>query len=61
VEPVVVDKNSIKVLVEKFGRQRPFEIIVPYIKVLEGGQIQYNLRERSNEAIVTNIKLVKKF
>lgn len=60
-EPVVVDKNSIKVLVEKFRRQWPFKTIVPYINVLEGGQIQYNLRERSNEAIVTYIELLKKF
>jgi hypothetical protein len=37
-EPVVVDKYSIQVLVEELGRQPPFKLIEPDVQILQQGQ-----------------------
>ncbi|KAK3017364.1 hypothetical protein RJ639_005551 [Escallonia herrerae] len=58
-EPVVVEEDGIKVLVEQLGRNRPLELVEPEIKELEGRQRQHHLGEGPNEAVVANIELVK--
>ncbi|KAK2972702.1 hypothetical protein RJ640_025553 [Escallonia rubra] len=58
-EPVVVEEDGIKVLVEQLGRNWPLELVEPEIKELEGRQRQHHLGEGPNEAVVADVKLMK--
>ena len=57
-EPVVIQEQSIELLVEEFWRQTTFEIIESEVKILEAWPGQNNRREITNKAVVADIKLI---
>lgn len=58
-EPIVVDENSIQVLVKQLLGHSPLELIEPQIQELELREMKHNKRELAGEAVVTDVKLVK--
>ena len=56
-ESIVVDENSVQILVEKLFRNGPFKLIEPQIQKLQLRQLENHPRELSGEAIVAQIQL----
>lgn len=56
-EPVVVDKYCIQVLVEELGRQPTFKLIEPDVQILQRRQRQDHLRKRPNKSVIADIQL----
>lgn len=59
-EPVVIEENSVQILVEELGRHRAFELVEPEIQELELGHGEDDVREGADEAVVAEVELVEK-
>lgn len=56
-EPVVIQEQSIQILIENLRRNTAFEVVKPQIQKLQRRQRQHHLRKPSDEPIVTQIQL----
>lgn len=59
-EPVVVQEDRIKRLVEELGGDRTLKLVEAQIQVLEGRQRQHNHRKLAHEPIIAQVQLVQK-
>lgn len=58
-KPVVVNKNSVQILVEQLSRYIPFKFIKPQIQELERRKPENDVGELAGEAVITEIQFVK--
>ncbi|URD72710.1 hypothetical protein MUK42_08251 [Musa troglodytarum] len=59
VEPVVVQEQGVKILVEDLGRQWPLEVVEAEVEVAELGQLEHLHGERPDEAVVAQVELLQ--
>jgi hypothetical protein len=58
-EAVAVDEDGVEVFLEELRREGTVEVIEPEVEVLEHGDLQHDVGERADEAVVADVELVE--